>query len=57
MTLRTERICTLDQIRAFLEGNEPADFELTDRNSAYAFVRRRWSGSSTTASGSPTRDW
>ncbi len=38
--LRTERIRTLDQIRAFLEGNEPADFELTDQPSAYAFVRR-----------------
>ena len=40
MTLRTERIRTLDQLRAFLEGNEPADFESTDRTSAYAFVRR-----------------
>ena len=40
VTLRTERIRTLDQIRAFLEGNEPADFEPTDRGSAYAFVRR-----------------
>ena len=40
MTLRTERIRTLDQLRAFLDGNEPADFELTDRTSAYAFVRR-----------------
>ena len=40
MTLRTERIRTLDQIRAFLDGNQPADFELTDRTSAYAFVRR-----------------
>ena len=40
MTLRTERIRTLDQVRAFLDGNQPADFELTDRTSAYAFVRR-----------------
>ena len=40
VTLRTERIRTLDQIRAFLDGNEPADFELTDRGSAYVFVRR-----------------
>ncbi len=40
MTLRTERIRTHDQLRAFLEGNEPADFELTDRTSPYAFVRR-----------------
>ena len=40
VTLRTERIRTLDQIRAFLDGIEPADFELTDRTSAYAFIRR-----------------
>ena len=40
VTLRTERIRTLGQVRAFLEGNQPADFELTDRTSAYAFVRR-----------------
>ena len=38
MTLRTERIRTLDQIRAFVEGNEPADFQLTNRYSAYAFI-------------------
>ena len=38
--LRTERIRTLDQVRAFLDGSEPADFELADRTSAYAFVRR-----------------
>ena len=40
MTLRTERIRTLDQVRGFLDGNQPADFELADRTSAYAFVRR-----------------
>ena len=40
VTLRTERIRSLGQVRAFLEGNQPADFELTDRTSAYAFVRR-----------------
>ncbi|MYA40979.1 MAG: hypothetical protein F4Z31_04420 [Gemmatimonadetes bacterium] len=40
MTLRTERIRTLDQIRAFLEGSEAADFEPADRTSASAFVRR-----------------
>ena len=40
VTLRTERIRTLGQVRAFLEGNQPADFELTDRTSAYALVRR-----------------
>ena len=40
VTLCTERIRTLDQLRAFLEGNEAADFHLADRDSAYAFVRR-----------------
>ena len=40
MTLRTERIRTLNQMRAFVEGNEPADFEFTDRTSAYAVIRR-----------------
>ena len=40
MTLRTERIRTLDQIRAFLEGNEAADFQPTRRDSVYALVRR-----------------
>jgi len=30
VTLRTERIRTLDQIRTFLEGNEPAGFEALD---------------------------
>ena len=40
VTLRTERIRTLDQMRAFVEGSEPADFQITDRTSAYVFVRR-----------------
>ncbi|WP_419942443.1 integrase [Candidatus Palauibacter sp.] len=40
VTLRTERIRTLDEVRAFLEGSEPVDFTLNDRDSAYVFVRR-----------------
>ena len=40
VTLRTQRLRTLEQVRGFLDGNEPADFELADRTSAYAFVRR-----------------
>ena len=40
MTLRTERIRTLDEVRAFLEGSEPVDFALNDRDSAYLLVRR-----------------
>ena len=40
MTLRTGRIRTLDQIRAFLDGSEPTDFRFAGRDSAYDFVRR-----------------
>ena len=40
MTLRTERIRTLDEVRAFLDGSEPVDFTLGDRDSAYVLVRR-----------------
>ena len=40
VTLRTERIRALDQIRAFLEGSEPTDFRFAGRDSAYDFVRR-----------------
>lgn len=37
---RTDRIRTLGQVWAFLDGSQPADFELSERASAYAFVRR-----------------
>ena len=37
VTLRTERIRTLDDIRAFLDGNEAADITPHDREAAYAF--------------------
>ena len=40
VTLQTERIRTLEEVRAFVDGNEPVDFELADRESAYGFVRR-----------------
>ena len=40
MTLCTERIRTLDDIRAFLEGSEAADITPHDRKAAYAFVER-----------------
>ena len=40
MTLQTERIRTLDQIRAFVEGSEAVDFTGTDRESVYEFVRQ-----------------
>ena len=40
MTLCTERIRTLDDIRAFLDGNEAADITPHDREAAYAFIER-----------------
>ena len=41
VTLRTERIRTLDEVRAFLDGNQAADFRPLDRESAYAFIGRK----------------
>ncbi len=40
MTLQTERINTVDQINAFLEGNEQVDYLPQERDDAYEFVRR-----------------
>ena len=40
MTLRTERIRTLDDIRAFLAVNDAADITPHDREAAYAFIER-----------------
>ena len=44
MTFRTKRIRTLDEVRAFLEGNEATDITLHDRRQAYAFIERTRSG-------------
>ena len=40
MTLCTERIRTLDDVRAILDGNEVADITHRDRGTAYAFIER-----------------
>ena len=40
MTLQTERVRRLDQVRAFVEGSEAVDFAGADRESVYEFVRR-----------------
>ena len=40
MTLQTQRARTLEQVRRVAEGNEPVDFTLADRASAYEFIRR-----------------
>ena len=40
VTLQTERVRTLDQVRAFVEGSGAVDFTGADRESVYEFVRR-----------------
>ena len=40
MTLETERLRTVEQIRGFLDGNGEVDFRPRDRDEAYGFVRR-----------------
>ena len=40
VTPRTERVRTLDQVRAFVEGSEAVDFMGADRGSVHEFVRR-----------------
>ena len=40
VTLQTERIGTLKEVRAFVEGSGPVDIKLADRASAYDFIRR-----------------
>ena len=40
LTLDTERLRTLEQVRAFMEGNRPVDFRPGDRGDVYEFARR-----------------
>ena len=40
MTLQTERLRTMEQVRAFVEDCESVDYKPKDRACAYAFVRR-----------------
>ena len=40
MTLQTQRVQTLEQVRRVAEGNEPVDFAVADRASAYDFIGR-----------------
>ena len=40
MTLQTERLHTVEQLRGFLDGNGEVDFRPLDRDEAYGFVRR-----------------
>ena len=40
VTLQTQRVQTLEQVRRVAEGTEPVDFAPADRASAYDFIRR-----------------
>ena len=40
VTLQTERLATLDQVRALVEGNEAVDFAGAGRRSTYEFIGR-----------------
>ena len=40
MTLQTERLRTMEQLRAFVEGAEAVDYQPKDRAAAYELVRR-----------------
>ena len=40
MTIRAERVVTLEQVRAFVEGDEPVDFIGAGRQSACEFIGR-----------------
>ena len=40
VTLQTERLRTMEQVRAFVEGSEPVDYKPEDQAARYAFVRK-----------------
>ena len=40
VSLQTERLQSLEQVRAFVEGSEPVGYQPRDRESAYGFVQR-----------------
>ena len=39
-TLKTKRVETLDQVRAFVDSSEPVDIAVTDRTRIYRLLRR-----------------
>ena len=40
VTLQTERVQTLADVRAVIDGNDRLDYQFTDREAAYEFIRR-----------------
>lgn len=41
MTLKTQGLQTLDQIRSFVDGNNPIEFEIPQRDAAYDFITQQ----------------
>ena len=40
VTLQSERVQTLADVRAVIDGNDRLDYQFTDREAAYEFIRR-----------------
>ena len=38
VTLQTERVQTLADVRAVIDGNDRLDYQFTDREAAYEFI-------------------
>ena len=55
LSLHVERLRTPEQIRAFLNGSEPVDFNPVSRDEAYAFVSRTLSRFGYARLGKPDR--
>lgn len=41
VTLKTQGLQTLDQVRIFLDGNKPIEFEIPQRDAAYDFITQQ----------------
>ena len=55
VTLRTEWPRTIEEVAAFVEANEPVEFQPLDRDGAYAFVTRTLTRLGTAPRTSPPR--
>ena len=55
VTLRTERIRTIEQVGAFVAANEPVQLQPLDRDGAYAFVARTLTRLGSRAPGRPSK--
>jgi len=41
VTLKTQGLQTLEQVRNFLDGNKPIEFEISQRDAAYDFIAQQ----------------